>query len=41
MLPEMYNGLVEAAKTDPAFAKQLDAAALVVLEMKQDRGLLG
>lgn len=41
LLPEMYNGLVEAAKTDPAFAKQLDAAALVVLAMKQDRGLLG
>ncbi|PYI39951.1 beta-N-acetylhexosaminidase [Arthrobacter psychrolactophilus] len=40
LLPEMYSGLVEAAKTDPAFAKQLDAAALVVLEMKQDRGLL-
>ena len=31
LLPEMYNGLVEAVKTDPAFAKQLDSAALVVL----------
>lgn len=40
LLPQMFNGMVETAKSDPAFAAKVDAAVLVVLEMKKDRGLL-
>lgn len=41
LLPGMYAGMVDAAKADPAFAKAVDAAALLVLQAKVAKGLLG
>ncbi|MFN2518300.1 MAG: glycoside hydrolase family 3 N-terminal domain-containing protein [Jatrophihabitantaceae bacterium] len=38
--PEMTAALLARAKHDPAFRAQIDAAALVVLQAKQVRGLL-
>jgi len=40
LLPQMYQGMVAAAQGDPAFAAQLDSAALLVLESKAASGLL-
>lgn len=40
LLPQMQGGMVEAAQNDAAFAKQVDAAALLVLESKAARGLI-
>ncbi|WP_258066950.1 glycoside hydrolase family 3 N-terminal domain-containing protein [Arthrobacter sp. GMC3] len=40
LLPQMYQGMVAAAQADPAFAAQVDSAALLVLEAKAARGLL-
>ncbi len=40
LLPQMYQGLVAAAQGDPAFAAKVDAAALLVLAAKADKGLL-
>lgn len=40
LLPQMYAGMVDAAQADPAFAAQLDAAALLVLQAKADKGLI-
>ncbi|WP_394938781.1 glycoside hydrolase family 3 N-terminal domain-containing protein [Psychromicrobium sp. YIM B11713] len=40
LLPEMYQGILQRSKTDPAFAKLVDAAALKVLEIKAQSGLL-
>lgn len=40
LLPQMYAGLLTAAQGDPAFAAKVDAAALVVLTAKADKGLL-
>lgn len=40
LLPAMYQGLVQRSKADPAFAKLVDAAALKVLEIKAESGLL-
>jgi beta-N-acetylhexosaminidase len=37
---EMSAALVSRAKADPAFRRQVDAAALLVLQEKQRRGLL-
>ena len=36
----MAAALLARAKHDPRFAAQVDAAALVVLQAKQSRGLL-
>ncbi len=41
LLPAMYNGIVAAAQGDPAFAGRVDAAALLVLQAKAAKGLLG
>ncbi len=41
LVPAMYSGIVQAAKGDPDFAKQVDAAALLVLQAKAAKGLLG
>lgn len=40
LLPQMYAGMLESAQNDPAFAETIDAAALLVLKMKVDRGLV-
>lgn len=40
LLPAMYQGLLAAAQKDPAFARQVDAAALVVLRDKEAAGLI-
>ena len=40
LLPQMYAGMLETARNDPAFAEKIDAAALLVLKMKVDRGLV-
>ncbi|MDO5751501.1 glycoside hydrolase family 3 N-terminal domain-containing protein [Arthrobacter sp.] len=40
LLPQMYQGMVAAAQSDPAFAKQVDAAALLVLQVKSVNGLI-
>ncbi|MGO2539785.1 MAG: glycoside hydrolase family 3 N-terminal domain-containing protein [Specibacter sp.] len=40
LMPQMYQGLVDAAEGDPGFAAQIDAAALLVLQAKADRGLI-
>ncbi|WP_247647040.1 glycoside hydrolase family 3 N-terminal domain-containing protein [Arthrobacter sp. E3] len=40
LLPQMYQGMVAAAQSDPAFAKQVDAAALLVLASKSVNGLI-
>jgi beta-N-acetylhexosaminidase len=40
LLPQMYQGLVAAGQGDPAFAAKVDAAALLVLAAKADKGLL-
>ncbi|SED89579.1 beta-N-acetylhexosaminidase [Arthrobacter alpinus] len=40
LLPQMYAGMLKTAQNDPGFAATLDAAALVVLKMKVDRGLV-
>lgn len=41
LMPQMHEGMVSAAASDPVFAAQVDAAALLVLQMKVDRGLVG
>ncbi|WP_253901514.1 glycoside hydrolase family 3 N-terminal domain-containing protein [Arthrobacter sp. PAMC 25486] len=41
LLPAMYEGMLATAQSDPAFATQVDAAALLVLQAKADRGLIG
>ncbi|WP_256127676.1 glycoside hydrolase family 3 N-terminal domain-containing protein [Arthrobacter sp. SDTb3-6] len=38
--PAMYQGMVDAAQADPAFARKIDAAALLVLEAKAARGMV-
>jgi beta-N-acetylhexosaminidase len=38
--PAMYQGMVAAAQGNPAFARRIDAAALLVLEAKAARGLI-
>ncbi len=38
--PAMYQGMVAAAQADAAFARQIDAAALLVLEAKAAGGLI-
>lgn len=40
LLPQMYQGMVSRAAADPAFAASIDAAALKVLEIKSESGLL-
>lgn len=40
LLPAMYQGLLARATADPAFAASVDAAALKVLEIKAESGLL-
>lgn len=40
LMPQMYQGMVDAAESDPGFAAQVDAAALLVLQAKVDRGLI-
>ena len=40
-LPAMYNAVLAKAKSDPAFRKKVNAAALHVLTIKQRKGLLG
>lgn len=40
LLPDMYAGMLAAAQSDPAFAKAVDAAALLVLAAKVDKGLV-
>ncbi|MHA7271561.1 glycoside hydrolase family 3 N-terminal domain-containing protein [Arthrobacter sp. HLT1-20] len=40
LLPQMYAGLVSAAQGDPALAAKVNAAALLVLTAKADKGLL-
>lgn len=40
LLPQMYSGLVAGAQGNPAFAAKVDAAALLVLAAKADKGLL-
>ncbi|MDJ0313001.1 glycoside hydrolase family 3 N-terminal domain-containing protein [Arthrobacter sp. H35-D1] len=40
LLPQLYQGMVEAAQNDTAFAKQVDAAALLVLVSKAAGGLI-
>lgn len=40
LLPQMYQGMVDAAQGDPVFAAQIDAAALLVLQAKADKGLI-
>ena len=41
MAPRLWQGVVDRARTDPGFAKVVDAAALAVLEAKERAGLLG
>lgn len=41
ILPQLYQGMVDRAGSDPAFAAQVDAAALKVLEAKAQVKLLG
>ncbi|WP_227878436.1 glycoside hydrolase family 3 N-terminal domain-containing protein [Arthrobacter dokdonensis] len=38
--PTMYQGMVAAAQSNPAFARRIDAAALLVLEAKAAKGLI-
>lgn len=40
LLPQMYSGLLEWAQTDPSFAEKVDAAALLVLQAKEAKGLI-
>ncbi len=40
LLPAMYAGLVAAASANAGFAQQVNAAALLVLQAKADKGLL-
>lgn len=40
LLPQMYQGMMARATADPAFAAAVDAAALKVLEIKSESGLL-
>ncbi|MGA7203351.1 MAG: glycoside hydrolase family 3 N-terminal domain-containing protein [Specibacter sp.] len=40
LLPQMYAGLLDTAKSDKAFAAKVSAAALLVLESKQANGLI-
>ncbi|MFI5085376.1 MAG: glycoside hydrolase family 3 N-terminal domain-containing protein [Actinomycetales bacterium] len=40
-LPVLYQGMLDRYRADPAFAKQVDAAALLVLTKKAGAGLLG
>ena len=39
-MSEMAGDLLAKTRTDPAFKKKVDAAALLVLQEKQRRGLL-
>lgn len=41
LLPQMYSGMVSAAQADPSFAALIDDAALLVLQAKAARGLVG
>jgi beta-glucosidase-like glycosyl hydrolase len=41
VIPAMYNAVLQRAASDPAFAAQVDAAALNVLIAKQQTGLIG
>ena len=41
LAPRLWQGMVDRARADPAFAQALDAAALEVLEAKEGAGLLG
>lgn len=41
LLPAMQDGMLAAAAADPGFAKKVDGAALLVLEAKARKGLLG
>ncbi|WP_245933276.1 glycoside hydrolase family 3 N-terminal domain-containing protein [Arthrobacter livingstonensis] len=38
--PAMYQGMLEAAQKNPAFARKIDDAALLVLEEKAAKGLI-
>ncbi len=40
LLPQMYAGIVAAARNEPGFAAQVDAAALLVLQAKDAGGLI-
>lgn len=40
LLPAMYTGMLSTAQSDPAFAAQVDAAALLVLQAKAGKGLV-
>ncbi|MDJ0316445.1 glycoside hydrolase family 3 N-terminal domain-containing protein [Arthrobacter antibioticus] len=40
LLPPMYAGMMETARADPGFAKQIDAATLLVLQAKAAKGLI-
>ncbi len=40
LAPRVWQGMVDRAKGDPAFAQTVDAAALAVLEAKDQAGLL-
>jgi beta-N-acetylhexosaminidase len=41
ILPQLYQGMLDRASSDPVFAAQVDAAALTVLEAKAQVKLLG
>lgn len=41
ILPQLYQGVLDRAASDPVFAKQVDAAALKVLDAKAQVKLLG
>ncbi|WP_434613416.1 glycoside hydrolase family 3 N-terminal domain-containing protein [Arthrobacter sp. A5] len=40
ILPQLYHGMLDRQAADPAFAAMVDAAALKVLEVKAESGLL-
>lgn len=40
LLPQMHEGMLSAARDDPAFAAKVDAAVLLVLQAKAEKGLI-
>ncbi len=38
VFPEMYDAVLDRARTDPAFAEKVDAAAGRILELKESFG---
>jgi beta-N-acetylhexosaminidase len=40
LVPRVWQGIVDRAKSDPSFARTVDAAALAVLDAKDAAGLL-